>query len=176
VRPPHRQGRWPVRRGLAARGSWMRWPSPCEHGPSERSRKYSSIEGPSRLNRPTMTLPRRLRGLPGKLLDLPPIPGRPRRKSRFDASGSAEPQPGRFVAPIDLGAICSGLHRSLVEQGKASYPRGEMRQGHQRRPEFVPTVGVATVLPVEGVPSVPAASAERARSDELLGSHRPTRC
>jgi hypothetical protein len=51
-------------------------------------------------------------------------------------------------------------------KGNLSYPRGEMRQGHRRRLELAPTVGVATVLPVEGVPSAPAASAERARSDE----------
>jgi hypothetical protein len=56
--------------GPAARRatSWMRWPSPCVHGLSE-GIEDSSIERTSRLKRPTMTLPRRLRGLPGKLLD-----------------------------------------------------------------------------------------------------------
>jgi hypothetical protein len=47
---------------------------------------------------------------------------------------------------------------------KGKLPTG--RRNASGAPELAPTVGVATVLPVEGVPSAPTASAERARSDE----------
>jgi hypothetical protein len=106
-----------------------------------------------------------------------PSPKATQATGRFDASCLAEPQPGGFVDPSDLGALRNASPGCLVKQRKVSYPTGEMGQGHRRCLESAPIAEGLTGLPAESAVSLPRRR-RRARSHRryAVGQRRRLSC